>query len=328
MVRKALRSRLRASYAASLLVFALGLSDAPTSPRCTRRHRASVEPIGACEGSRPSPPQALYFTLRSAAFPGSSHPDAAVHVPPGFDATRSPGAVLFFHGWRSCVAAALGDEDAPCEDGGDPRPASQLARQIDDARVNALLVAVELRVDAASGEPGELAAPGGARTMLREILGDLRSTLGCALEVDAIDRILVVAHSGGYQAAASLLAFGDLPQVSELILLDAMYGADEVFRSWLAGGHRFVDLYTCCGGTLERSRALAAAARGCAARPWFEDDGDGELDANALARPVVFKRVGAAHGDLPRAYMRVLLENAGFSRIEVAAAPPTQETLR
>jgi hypothetical protein len=230
--------------------------------------------------------------------------------------------VLYFHGWHGCVAAALADEDSPCEDGGDPRASAALARQIDDARINALLVAIELRVDAATGEPGDLAAPGMMRAMLGELLRErLADTIGCALEVDALDRIAIIAHSGGYQAAASVLQFGDLPQVSEVVLLDALYGAEGVFRSWLRAGSRgwhparFVDLYTCCGGTVERSRAMAELA---ASEPAlvFDDDSDSELDASALVKPWVFKRVARAHGELPRAYVRVLLESAGFARID------------
>jgi hypothetical protein len=272
-------------------------------------------------------PAALFFSLRTAAFPGSDHPDVAVHVPPGFDATRSPGVVLYFHGWKSCVAAALADEDTPCEDGGDLRAASALATQIDEARVNALLVAVELRIDAATGEPGDVAAPGAARAMLRELVTErLAGTIGCPIELEAIDRVVVVAHSGGYQAAASVLAFGDVPDVSEVVLLDSLYGADDVFRAWLTAGHRFVDLYTCCGGTLERSRALAAVARErafdfAAAGGVYDDDGDGALSPASLESAMVFKRVATPHGALPREYMRAIVEEAGFARTVPGVEP-------
>ena len=305
------------------LISCLGLTDAAL-PAKTRRGEPAVT---ACEGARPTPPSALFFQLRSGAFPGGDHPDVAVHLPPGFDATRSPGAVLYFHGWNGCVAAALSDDDVPCEDGGEPRAASALASQLDEARVNAMLVAVELRIDAATGETGELAGPGTMRAILGEVLGErLPTWLGCALEVDALERIVVVAHSGGYQAAASVLEFGDLPRIGEVVLLDAFYGADEVFGRWLddalsgeAPSRRFVDLYTCCGGTLARSRAMGEIAR---TRAWGEelvrnddDDRGGELDSRDLDRAITFKRVGAPHGALPRRYMRAVLESSGFSAI-------------
>ncbi|HEY3821509.1 MAG TPA: hypothetical protein VGL81_30285 [Polyangiaceae bacterium] len=272
----------------------------------------------ACEGARPPLPQSLFYELRAGAFPGSGRPDVAVHVPPGFDATRRPGVVVYFHGWDGCVQAALGDDDVPCSDGGDARAASHLAAQLDAARVNALLVAVELRADLSTGEPGQLATLGGLRSLLRELFDEhLGPALGerCSLEVDALDRVVVVAHSGGYQAAATVLAMGDVPAVREVVLLDALYGADDVFERWVGdalvdASRRFVDLYTCCGGTLERSRGLAARF----ASPWtLDDDGESDLSAVALEEPLVFKRVPRAHGELPAAYLRPVLETAGFA---------------
>ena len=290
----------------------------------------AAEPRSACEGERSPLPQVLTYELRAGAFPGSGHPDVAVHVPPGFDATRRPGVVLYFHGWNGCVTAALGDDDEPCSEGGDPRRASSLATQVDDARANALLVAVELRVDAPSGEPGQLAMPGDLRALLGELFAEhLAEPLGCTLHVDELDRVVVIAHSGGYQAAASAVRFGDVTQISELDLLDGFYGADDVFHEWvddalgdaaLEKGRedrpRFVDLYTASGGTADRSRALAVHARGAAGAYRdlvCDDDGDAELSEEDLARPVVFKRVPREHPELPRAYVRSLVEAAGFA---------------
>jgi hypothetical protein len=263
-----------------------------------------------------------------------------VHVPPGFDATRRAALIVYFHGWNGCVQAALGDGEAPCSDGGEARSPSHLASQLDDAGVNAVLVAVELQADRPTGEIGQLAAPGGLRALLRELLDrHLGADLGvpgppCVLPVDAFDRIMLVAHSGGYQAAASALALGDLPRVTDIVLLDALYGADDVFSSWtrdatrdaerdtsngLDPSRRLVDLYTCCGGTLERSRTLAVMAdrtrREVGESPVFDDDSDADLDAADLRHPLVFKRVEGPHGTLPQTYFRAILEGAGFPRI-------------
>jgi hypothetical protein len=325
-----------------------GVADAPVagagrgrSPGPSMRaHRSHGRNRTACEGDRPPVAGTLLYELRAGAFPGSGRPDVAVHVPPGFDATRSPGAVVYFHGWNGCVEAALSDDDLPCSDGGDPRPAGALATQIDDARINALLIAVELRADMSTGEPGQVASSGGMRALLRELLDEhLAEPLGCAIGVDELERIVVIAHSGGYQAAAGTLAFGDLPQITEVDLLDAYYGADEVFRSWALeavdrfdGSRRFVDLYTCCGGTVDRARALAGllASEDGAGTTLHDDDGDDDLDEASLAFPVVLKRVPRDHMDLPRAYVRSLVEAAGFARIDEpeSYAPDTQARRR
>ncbi|HZU83227.1 MAG TPA: hypothetical protein VE987_09935 [Polyangiaceae bacterium] len=321
------RAPLRLLGAVLACAVAAGGADSAADARPgTRRARA-------CEGRREPLPATLTYRLRWAAFAEDAGASVAVHVPPGFDATRRPGLVVYFHGWQGCVGASLADEEAPCTEGGDPRPGAALARQLDESGANALLVAVELRVDLPTGEPGRLAMPGTLRLLLHELFAEhLSGALGCELQVDGLERVVVMAHSGGYQAAASALQFGDLPQVSEVDLLDALYGADDVFARWLrqgvarfdpraAGARRFVNLYTCCGGTVERSRAMAAAARAAAAAAgWgdaavYDDDGDGELAGGTLRRSFVSKRVPRAHGELPRQYARELFEAAGFERI-------------
>ncbi len=330
----------RKAIAAGLAVVAvasIASIDAPLVPRsaaATRPARPTreVSARSACEGARDATPEALFYELRAGAFAGSAHPDVGVHIPPGFDATRRPGLVIYFHGWEGCVAAALSADDTPCAPAGLPRPGADLASEIDAAGVNALLVAIELRSDMPTGEPGKLAMPAGLRDLLRELFEEhLAAPLGCAVEIDGLDRVVLVAHSGGYQAAASALALGDVA-VTEVDLLDALYGADDVFSRWIASQAprfdprvnnplRFVDLYTCCGGTAERSRTLAQrsseslAAAGLA-RAFTGDDGESPLEPGALAHGVVFKRVTGAHGSLPRAYMRELVQGAGFARIE------------
>jgi hypothetical protein len=293
---------------------------------------APEAPTTACEGNRPPLPPTLVYDLSAGAFPGSGHPDVAVHVPPGFDATRRPGLVVYFHGWNGCVGTALADEDAPCTDDGDLRTASGIAAQIDAARVNALVVAVELRVDLPTGEPGRLAMPGGLRDMLRELFTDhLAEPLGCTLDVDGLDRVVFMAHSGGYQAAASALRYGGVVPITEVDLLDALYGADDVFADWLEDAARgdalplrFVDLYTSGGGTAERSRTFAARAHKIAFEDLVRDDDTccAELSDDDLVRPIVFKRVPLEHGKLPRAYVGQLARAAGFAPLPQPSSQP------
>lgn len=257
--------------------------------------------------------QTWLLDLRSRAFEGAEGPAAAVHVPPEFDAGRGPGIILYFHGWNGCVEVALGDEDAPCVEGGPDRPASSLAAQLDASGVNAMLVAIELRRDAASGDPGELAEPGRVRALLREIFVEhLELPLGRTLDVDALGPTMVVAHSGGYQAAAATLAVGGV-RVDDVVLLDALYGADDVFASAVRGGVRLLDLYTSSGGTGGHSRALHGALAAATPRDVAIDDGDSELDPTTLTHTVFFKRVPAAHALLPQLYARAVFE-AVFER--------------
>jgi hypothetical protein len=119
--------------------------------------------------------------------------------------------------------------------------------------------------------------------------------------------------------------------VTEVVLLDALYGADDVFSSWLldpappsgsSGPRRFVDLYTCCGLPFERSHAMARAARDAAgdADAIVVDD---EADADArlpvtLTHPVVFALVPTLHDAMPETYFRLVAQAAGFAPL----APP------
>jgi hypothetical protein len=326
------------------LTFAATLALASRDSRMARRGESDPDITASIAGSRgrgcqgeraPSSttlPRVLYYELRAGAFPGSARPDVAVHVPPGFDPRRRPGVVVYFHGWRGCVASALAHEDAPCAEGGPPRAASDLATSVDAAGVNALLVAIELRADMPTGEPGRLAMPGGLRDLLRELLGtSLVPALGCALDIDGLDRIVLVAHSGGYQAAASALALGDVPRITEVDLLDALYGADAIFFRWFeseiarfdpltSDSLRFVDLYTCCGGTADRSRALARRMGDALSGAGLSR---ALSDSSVAGSAVVFKEVTRAHEELPGAYLRELVAAAGFAPIARAVDPPS-----
>src|SRR5271170_2283575 len=131
--------------------------------------RDAKRPRRPCEGARPPLSEVLDYRLRNAAFPGSGHADVAVHVPHGFDASRRPGLVLYFHGWMATADSALSGGDDASAGAASASRGDDLASELDAARVNALLVAVELRVDASSGETGELSAPGRLRALLQEL---------------------------------------------------------------------------------------------------------------------------------------------------------------
>jgi hypothetical protein len=235
--------------------------------------------------------------------------------------------VVYFHGWSGCAAAALSSDARPCAEGQEPMAGGGLAAKIDEAGANAIVVAVETRAGMATGEPGMLGMPGGLRALLRELFAEhLTEPLGCTLEVDGLDRVVLAAHSGGYQALAGALALGDVPRVTEVDLLDALYGGDDLFLAWLRseaprfelgvrGALRFVDLYSCCGGTAERSEALARRAG-----LWLKGAGlEGPATATAdgagplLAQGVVFARVPRAHSEIPGAYLGELVRAAGFA---------------
>lgn len=128
-------------------------SDAETSDA------ASPDAAASCPVFGVSSP--LSFSLAHGAFPGSDHPDVVVHVPDGYDACRPQGAIVFFHGFNNCVVNVVGTVSTACTPGGPARTPLHLVEQLDAVHVNALLIAVELRYDLATGDPGALALDGG-----------------------------------------------------------------------------------------------------------------------------------------------------------------------
>jgi hypothetical protein len=289
-------------------------------------------PPTACQGARDASAidPVLFYQLANAPFPGTAHPDVAVHVPKGFDGTRKPGLVVFFHGFDNCVANVMGSVDTPCTPGGAARDALHLVDQLDAAHVNAILVAVETDFDQSSGNPGSLTTAGAFHALLHELFtAHLNGVLGCSLDVADFDRIVVSSHSGGYEAAAATIADGMVPNIREIDLLDSLYGNIATFDGWVQGNItrfdatradelRWIDVYTSAGGTDANSRTMAMnaatwlSAAGLSASLLDDDTTDTLMPAD-YAHPVIFKLSGLAHGDVPKYYFGELLQASGFA---------------
>lgn len=298
---------------------------------------------GAADSARPAPdaghdalppalPPLLLFNLRAAPFPNSGHPDVAVHVPNGFDPWNHPGMLVFFHGFDNCVANVVGSTDTPCTPDAGARSAMHLIDQVDTSRVNAILVAVQLRYDQATGDPGQLTKAGDFHALLHELLTEhLTMLLGVPLDVPDFDPIVVGSHSGGYEAAAAVLQYGQVSQVREIDLYDSLYGETAVFDPWVqsnvmrfdparADALRWMDVYTSSGGTAANSRAMASAAEG-----WFAeagapndvlfDDTTDTLTPGAYAHPALFKLTSLAHADVPKYYFQQFARASFFTTI-------------
>ncbi len=310
---------------------AASTNDAGPNDGATR-DAAIDAPSTACQGARDASAIApvLFYNLTNAPFPGTAHPDVAVHVPTGFDGTRRPGLIVFFHGFDNCVANVMGSVDTACTAGGAARDALHLVDQLDAAHVNAILVAVEIDFDQATGSPGELTTPGKFHAMLHELFTDhLNAVTGCTLDVGDLDRVVVSSHSGGYQAAAATIAHGQVTQLREIDLLDSLYGEIPTFDGWVqtnvkrfdpmrTDGLRWVDVYTSTGGTDTNSRTMSTSAAmwlsaaGLSAS-YFDDDTTATLVPADYAHPVIFKHSALPHGDVPKYYFQQLAQASGFA---------------
>jgi hypothetical protein len=277
-----------------------------------------------------APSPVLLFELRSAPFPGTGHPDVAVHVPARFDATRHPGLVVYFHGFENCVANVVGSVDTECTPGAGTRSAMHLVDQLDDAHVNAILVAIQLPYDVRWGDPGQLATSGDFSALIHELLSEhLDALIGADLDVGDFDPVVVGTHSGGYEAAAAVLAGGGVQNIREVDLYDSLYGETNVFDDWLTAGAsrldpsqpaavRFMDVYTLTGGTDGNSQLMATNAAG-----WLADAGvatnlldDRTTDTEGVGDyAVIFKASALAHDDLPRYYFEEFLQSGYLAQL-------------
>jgi hypothetical protein len=141
-------------------------------------------------------------------------------VPPGFDPRRPAVIVLYFHGNRAVL-----ERDVVRRQG--------IARQVAASRLNAVLVAPQLAVDALDSSAGRFWEEGFARTFLNEAAARLAETFGTG---DALRDapVVVVAYSGGYLPAAFTATVGGLgARLHGLMLMDALYGEIDRFAGYM-----------------------------------------------------------------------------------------------
>ncbi len=272
----------------------------------------------------------LTFTLAHGAFPGSGHPDVAVHVPAGYDACAPQGAIVYFHGFDNCVLNTIGAVNTACTSGGSTRTAHHLIEQLDAAHVNAILIAVEVAYDQASGATGTLSNDGGLSDLLNELLdGHLGAMLGRPTSLADFDRVVLASHSGGYTAVARALDRGHVPHVREVMLFDSLYGELPVYRSYTVtelarfdpGGTtplRFAMVFTDGGGTDTNSRSLAREIEtglSTLGHPeWLLfDDTTTTLNAAAFDHPMIVKHSMLSHDGVVLYYFQRFVAAVGFA---------------
>lgn len=272
----------------------------------------------------------LTFTLENAAFPGTGYPDAAVHVPPNFDACDHPGLIVFFHGFNNCVVNAIGSTNTACTPGGSARTALKLADQLDASGANAILIAVEIKVDQATGNPGALTQTGRLRALLDEIFTQsLAAKLGKPLDVAAFDRVVLSSHSGGYWAVAESLQNGGLDNVREIDLYDSLYGEYATYKGFVDDHaaaftptanppYRFAMAWTSGGGTADLSVDLQADAQDALdgaglSSAMLYDPTTGTFTDEDYLHPVIFKRSGLSHDGVPQYYFQ-RFASVGFTK--------------
>ncbi|HEY7669353.1 MAG TPA: alpha/beta hydrolase [Hyphomicrobium sp.] len=189
-----------------------------------------------------------------------------LHIPKGFDVRKPSVMIVYFHGHGATLRR-------------DVVRRQRVPAQITASGVNAVLVAPQLAVNAADSSAGKFWEPGAfarfvgeAAQQLARLHGDPRS-----LRTFASMPIVLVAYSGGYQAAAWCASKGGLAaRVRGVILLDALYGEVDRFASFIARDRSafFVSTYLSSteskNAELERVLADNAVAFDTALEPRLE----------------------------------------------------------
>jgi hypothetical protein len=172
-----------------------------------------------------------------------------VAASPDFD-PKAPGViVVYFHGNNATLARDVaGRQQAP--------------RQVAAARLNAVLVAPQMAVDARDSSAGNFWRDGAFAAFLDEAETKIARLYPNATHAD-FERypVVIVAYSGGYLPAAFSLAHGGARgRVKGVVLLDALYGETDKFARWIEqerGQAFFVSAYS----TSSKSENAALRAR-------------------------------------------------------------------
>jgi len=159
-----------------------------------------------------------------------------VAASPNFD-PKAPGViVVYFHGNNATLARDVaGRQQAP--------------RQVAASRLNAVLVAPQMAVDARDSSAGNFWRDGAFAAFLDEAESKIAKLYPSATHADfARYPVVIVAYSGGYLPAAFSLAHGGARErIKGVVLLDALFGEPDKFARWIEqerGRAFFVSAYS------------------------------------------------------------------------------------
>lgn len=237
---------------------------------------------------------------------------------------------MYLHGFENCVDNIVRPTAEPiaCTPGGAVRVAHNLIGQLEASGKNVMLLCPEVAFDRSSSDPGKLGNTDGFRALLIEALTKLRPALG-TIDISKpgqLGTVVLASHSGGYAAAAAIATRGGVP-ISEVYLLDSLYGYSSDFESFmrkdlsaLSGTpprRRFATVYTDGGGTLAKSQALADRAK------TFVSDSSVIVDdrttatwpTSVYAHGLLFKRSMLSHSGVARYYFGTLITTSSLPQL-------------
>ncbi len=154
---------------------------------------------------------------------------------------------------------------------------------------DALFVAPQGPVEAASGNFGRLDEPGGLQRLVRDVVTVLyRDGL---VERPFIGDSVITSHSGGYRATANIIEVGGLDVIAAH-LYDSLYAREATYRDFVIGGGVLRSNYTASGGTADNNATLTSMLEDLSV-----DVGTVFLDDALLEDDVTIGPTGSSHGN-------------------------------
>ena len=166
----------------------------------------------------------------------------AIFISKGFKQTDSTNFVVYFHGWRNNIDSAYTEYN--------------LINQFAESNLNAIFVFPEGPKNSPDSFGGKLENKDGLKILINDVVKFLMEK--GKLNSPKIGNIILGGHSGAYRVISFCIMRGGLtPNISDVILFDALYGETEKFSHWIENYNgRFIDIYTDSGGTKNESESL------------------------------------------------------------------------
>ncbi|MBZ9740351.1 MULTISPECIES: hypothetical protein [unclassified Mesorhizobium] len=170
-------------------------------------------------------------------------------VPKGFDAAKPAVMVVFFHGNGATLQR-------------DVVGRQRVVAQVEASGLNAVLVAPQFARDAQDSSAGNFWTPGYFAGFMAEAAQGLAKLTGAKAAKFQAMPVVLIAYSGGYNPAASILKNGDVgARLLGVILLDAVFDEADIFADWIAHHRKnfFVSAYgkSSASGNAEIRQLLA-----------------------------------------------------------------------
>jgi len=219
-------------------------------------------------------------------------------VPKNLNASKKVDLVFWFHGWGNNVDSAA--------------VRYELTRQFIASKCNAVLVLAETARNAPDSYGGKLENPGIFKLLVADVLSGLAEKK-LVRQNCAAGHVILAGHSGAYRVMARILKNGQIP-VDEVMLFDALYAETNIYMDWIKADrqHRFADIYTDHGGTLDESKKMAGMIDD-ADLSNFETEETKLVPAQLDAHPLIFIHSLKEHNDVVSPdNFRLMLEHEPF----------------